>query len=82
MKLASFPEVTVTIAKDQSEYLPLPAHVAGDGVVTCCWEMSWRERLRALVTGKVWHQVMTFGAPLQPQLLAVSKPDLAEWEGA
>jgi hypothetical protein len=82
MKLASFPEVSVTIAKDQPEYLPLPAHVASDGVVTCCWAMSWRERIRALITGKVWHQVMTFGAPLQPQLLSTSKPDLEAWEGA
>lgn len=82
MKLTSFPEVTVTIAKDQPEYLPLPAHVASDGVVTCCWTMSWRERLRALVTGKVWHQVMTFGAPLQPQLLTTAKPEIDSWEAA
>ena len=76
MNLVTFPEVTVTIAKDQPEYKPLPAHVAADGVVTCCWQMSLRERIRALLTGKVWHQVLTFGGQLQPQLLSTSKPDI------
>jgi hypothetical protein len=75
MKLATFPEVTVVIAKDQPEYQPLPAHF-DSGVVTCCWELSLRERLRIFFTGKVWHQVMTFGNPLQPQLLMSAKPQL------
>lgn len=75
MKLATFPEVTVVIAKDQPEYQPLPAHF-DSGVVTCCWKLSLRERLRIFFTGKVWHQVMTFGNPLQPQLLMAAKPQL------
>lgn len=40
MTLIEFPEQTVVIAKDQPEYLPMPAHrLAGDfeGCVTCCW---------------------------------------------
>lgn len=82
MKITTFPEASVTIAKDQPEYISMPAHKADDGVVTCCWQMSWRERIRVLITGRVWHQVMTFRAPLQPQLLSTSKPELDAREGA
>ena len=76
MLLTEFPEQTVIIAKDQPEYLPMPAHVAADGVVTCCWRLTLRERLRVLLQGRVWHQIMTFGSQLQPQALAARKPDL------
>ncbi len=79
MKLIKFPEQTVIIAKDQSEYLPLPAHrFAGEqqGRIAFCWQLSWRERLAVLLRGKVWHQVLTFNQPLQPQLLSVEKPNM------
>ena len=83
MKPVSFPEQTVVIAKDQPQYLPLPAHVKPHDKydpscrMTFCWQLSWRERLTLLVTGRLWHQVLTFNSPLQPQLLLVKKPDLA-----
>ena len=79
MKLVEFPEQTVVIAKDQPEYLPLPAHrFDGDtqGRIACCWQLTWRERLAVLLGGKLWHQVLTFNQPLQPQLLTVEKPDM------
>lgn len=80
MKLVSFPEQTVVIAKDQPEYLPMPAHQFGDpqGRIAFCWSLSWRERLRLLVTGHVWHQVLTFNQPLQPQRLTVEKPEMVK----
>ncbi len=71
-----FPEQTHIIAKDQPEYLPLPAHVASDGRVTFCWRLSMWERLTLLFTGHIWHQVLTFRSALQPQLVLVEKPDL------
>lgn len=77
MKLIEFPEQTVVIAKDQPQYLPLPAHRFADdpqGRIAFCWAMSWRERLRCLFTGKLWQQVLTFNQPLQPQKLEVEKP--------
>lgn len=80
MNLIEFPEQTVVIAKDQPEYLPLPAHrFAGDpqGRIACCWRMTWRERLRVLWTGLVWHEVLTFGGALQPQRLSTEKPDMS-----
>jgi hypothetical protein len=77
MTLIDFPERTVIIAKDQPEYLPLPAHVfpGPDGRIACCWQLTWRERLSVLWRGVLWHQILTFGHPLQPQLLSVEKPD-------
>lgn len=77
MKLVDFPERNVVYAAKQTPlYLPLPAYRAFDGRVTCCWGLSWRERLRVLFTGRIWHQVLTFNDPLQPQLLLTNKPDL------
>lgn len=80
MKLVEFPEQTVVIAKDQPEYLPLPAHRFKDdaqGRIACCWQLTWWERLKVLFAGRLWHQVLTFHHPLQPQLLTVEKPEMS-----
>ncbi len=80
MKLIEFPEQTVVIAKNQPEYLPLPAHQFPNdpqGRIACCWKLSWRERLKVLIRGTVWHEVLTFHQPLQPQLLMADKPEMA-----
>jgi hypothetical protein len=82
VRLVEFPEQTVVIAKDQPEYLPLPAHVDAGGVVTCCWQLTEDELEQVLVTGRIWHQIHTHGKPLQPQLLLSKKPHLVppeEW---
>ena len=78
MKLIEFPEQTVVIAKDQPEYLPLPAHQFGDreGRIACCWKLTFMERLNVLIHGKIWHQVLTFNDPLQPQMLTTDKPEM------
>lgn len=78
MTLIEFPEQTIVIAKDQPEYLPMPAHRRAndpEGLVTCCWKLSWRERLAVLLRGTIWHQILTFNAALQPQLLLTEKPE-------
>lgn len=78
MNIVEFPEQTTVYAKTQPQYRPLPAHVSQrrDGRITCCWSLSWRERLRVLLIGKIWQQVLTFKQPLQPQLLLTQKPSL------
>ena len=65
-----------TFAVNQAPYNPLPAHVDEPGVLTCCWRLSWSERLQVLITGRVWHRILTFNKPLQPQLLITIKPTL------
>lgn len=76
MQLSEFPGQNIIIAKDQPAYLPMPAYIAADGTVTCCWRLTWRERLRVLRSGTIWHQIMTFRQPLQPQSLTVDLPTL------
>lgn len=79
MKLVEFEEQTVIFAKDQPEYLPLPAHVVpndAQGTTIFCWKLTFRERVRLLFTGEIWHLVLTFRNPLQPQLLMMDKPEM------
>ena len=61
-----------TYAKDQPEYLPLPAHRTAGGWVTSCWKLTLRERIKVLFTGRVFLTVATFNKPLQPQILSVT----------
>lgn len=75
MKPVEFPQQNVVFAKDQPEYLPLPAYRSANGhVVTSCWRMSWRERLRNLFSGRVYVSLLTFGSPLQPQIISINPP--------
>ena len=74
VRIMTFKEQNVIYAKDQPEYLPLPAYKTEDGEMVCCWGLSLGERLRVLFTGKLWMSVLTFNYPLQPLLLRVSKP--------
>ena len=79
MKLISFPEQTVIIAKDQPQYLPIPAYKFPDdpeGRIVCCWKLNWYDRFGLLFTGRIWHQILTFHLPLQPQLLTIKKPEM------
>lgn len=61
-----------------TEAIPAAAHQHNDecGTITFCWKLNLRARLRLLITGRLWHQVMTFYRPLQPQLMLVEKPEM------
>lgn len=77
MITVKFEEANAAWGAGQKEYRPLPAHkVPGDpqGQTVFCWKLGLRERLRVLVTGCIWHSVLTFKLPLQPQMLSVEKP--------
>ena len=68
----------ITLAKDQPQYIPLPvAYVEySDGVksMISCYKLTIGERLRILLSGKVWWEQLTFGHPLQPQKMHVREP--------
>jgi hypothetical protein len=53
------------IARDQPEYIALPALTDGHSVVTL-WQLTWRERFAAFFNGKIGLTLLTFGEPLQP----------------
>lgn len=63
----------VVYAKDQPQYIPLPA-VDCDGVVTTRWKLSWAERLSVFLSGSIWLQVLTHRRPLQPVQICGKEP--------
>jgi hypothetical protein len=79
VKLIEFKENNTTFAKDQKQYNPLPAYRYGndsEGRIVCCWRLTFRERMRVLMFGVIWHHILTFYRPLQPQLLSIDKPEM------
>lgn len=78
MKPIQFKEANITFAKDQPEYQPLPAfkNQGMQGEVISCWKLSFRERVRILVTGKLWVCLLTFNKPLTPSFFTTKKSDV------
>ena len=74
MEAIKFDGFNTVYAAEQPEYIPLPAHKSRDGIVTACWKLSFKERLKIFLTGKIWQKIMTFNEPLQPQLLSCDSP--------
>lgn len=71
MKPITFPEANVVFAKDQPEYLPLPAFQVPDdpnGQVITRWELSEAELAEIQETKSIVISVYTFNNPLQPLL--------------
>jgi len=48
-----FPGCNVTFAKDQPEYIPLPAMVLPDTTVYTCWELTEEEAARVMANRKI-----------------------------
>lgn len=78
MKPIEFPEQNVVFAKDQPQYEPLPAwrEEGGMGTVVSCWQLTWRERLRIMFTGRLWVSLAMFGRPLTPSFFTTKKSDV------
>ena len=74
MEPISFSAANTIFAKDQPEYLPLPAYRDPSGEVVTCWRLSWRERVKILFTGRLWFATLTFNKPLQPMRPSVEWP--------
>lgn len=72
MNPIEFPGFNVTYAKDQPEYLPLPAMKMPDGEVYTCWQLSDDEIAEVMISGKIYLKQSTFNQPLQPILPMVS----------
>lgn len=65
----------IVIAKDQPEYLPLPALVFPDGRVMTEWKLSEDERGRLIAGEHLRLWIWMFGNPLQPIALEVTSED-------
>jgi len=78
MKPIKFKEQNVIFAKDQPQYLPLPAFKVNEpeGRVIFCMGLSFSERIRLLFTGRMWCSLMMFNKPLTPSFFTTKKKDL------
>lgn len=78
MKPIEFKEQNIIFAKDQPEYKPLPAHKVSSprGEVISCWKLSLTERIRLLITGRLWVSLLSFNKPLTPSYFTTKKSDL------
>lgn len=66
MNPIEFKGCNVVYAKDQKEYLPLPAQKEEDGTVITLWELSPEERALIAKGANIHVSMMTFNQPLQP----------------
>jgi hypothetical protein len=78
MQPTAFKDQNVVYAKDQPEYLPLPAwqqEKDPKGTVVCCWKATFIERLRILFTGRLYLSLrILFTGRLSLSLLSFNKP--------
>jgi len=65
----------IVIAKNQPQYIPLPANVRPPYVETL-WKLSLWERVLVLLLGRIHLTIKTFGQPLQPVRLSVTREKL------
>ena len=70
----TFDEKNVVFAKNQPQYIPLPAYKDDAGLVITKWKASFLERIEFLITGTLWLRVLTFNQLLQPLLLETRYP--------
>ena len=79
MKPINFAGANVVFAKDQPQYLPLPAYIEkGDpeGKVSTVWQLSAEELEKIQENGgKIELCQLTFGKPFQPVKLSVYEPE-------
>ena len=68
MKPIYFKGHNFVFTTNRKEYQPFPAFIDGlhGGRVISCWKLSFFERLRVLITGKIWDYRLTFNNGLQP----------------
>ena len=74
MKQIKFKECNITYAENQPEYLSLPTYKTKSGEVTSCWKLSFFDKLRIIITGRMFLSILTFNNPLQPQKMSVKNP--------
>jgi hypothetical protein len=65
----------VVFAKDQPQYIPLPASVDAAGVVMTEWEPTAEELDHLLCGGRIRLWIHTFNQPLQPVSVEAIAPD-------
>jgi hypothetical protein len=70
MKPITFEGSNTICGADQPEYLPLPCKRVENGLQSC-WQLSFKERVKILFTGRIFLTLLTFGKAIQPSKLEV-----------
>ena len=87
MKPIKFKEQNMIVAKDQPEYLSLPAlriPKDAEGKVMFCVGLTFKERVKILFSGKLWCILVQFRDrnnrpnPVTPSYFSVSKKDVLD----
>jgi|SRR6478735_8521514 len=87
MQAIEFPQQNEVIAKNQPEYIPLPAFLniqqvrfkdgaEGPAVIdlTCCFQLSPEEIAQVIATGQIWYTQVVNNEPMQPIRMSVVNP--------
>ena len=75
------PLPTLALGVGQPEYRILYVHRSSadaNGMTTARFSLSWRERLKVLLGGNLWLQVLSFHQPFQPVKILVEEPSVEE----
>lgn len=75
MKPSKFDQANCLLAKNQDEYLELPAYVDYNDPFRCytsCWKLSWKEWFEVLWTGRIYLTMMTMQKRPMPVKLETS----------
>ena len=59
MRPTEFPEMNSVYGKGSKRFLPLPAHTTGAGHVITCWKPTIKDRIKILITGRIWCSQLT-----------------------
>lgn len=78
MQPVKFTGHNLVLAGNQPEYLDLPAVLTDDQYISC-WQLTWKERLILLLTGRLWLRQLHCGRGLQPQKPQVEEPKRLDW---
>ena len=73
MKPIDFKERNVIVAENQEEYMSLPALKFESGEIISCWKLSVAERLKVLLTGKIWHSSLSFNKSITPVFMTTNR---------
>lgn len=81
MKPIEFKEMNSVYAKGSKRFAELPAHTTAGGHVITCWKASFMDRIKILITGRIYCAQLTDKKGLQPQILTVNRLGLFVYKG-
>jgi hypothetical protein len=78
MKPIKWKHYNATYVANQKGYQPLPALKLDteQGEVISCWKLTIWERIKLLITGRIWMSLFSFNKPLTPSFLTTKRKEV------